>query len=97
LEWKGYWKPTVTGYWNWNCSADDVLRIYIGTSATNPQDNNHQTTSSLGFNPYSAYVYANLWYPIRIRYQEWGGGELLGLNYWAYEGCLAWNGASDGF
>lgn len=109
LEWKGYWKPNQTGNWNFSCAADDVCWVWLGSAALAPDDNNSLTNTSHGINPNSVSLTADQWYPIRIRYQEWGGGEtnwvwaglagteLLGFDYWAANGALAWNGNSDGY
>ena len=105
LEWKGYWIAPSTGIWNFTVSADDVCWLWLGDAAASPDDSNVLCKNDLNANSVS--VTAGAWYKIRIRYQEWGGGESVGV--WAglqgstvealyqYPERLCYNGLSDGF
>ena len=109
LEWKGYFKAPASGTYNWYTTADDVCWIWLGDAALAPTSGNFLTNTATGTNPNSVNLINNQWYPIRIRYQEWYGGETLAINvgqsgtelisldYWARNGNLAWNGNSDGY
>ena len=109
LEWKGYFKAPASGTYNWYTTADDVSWIWLGSAALSPDSNNYLTNTANGTNPNSVNLINNQWYPIRIRFQEWGGletllinvgqagTEMLSLEYWAQNGNLAWNGQSDGY
>ena len=77
MEWKGYFQPDSTGDWNFAISADDVVMVWIGEAALDPTSENWVCgdNTSYNVNPNSVSLIADKWYPIRIRYQEWGGGE----------------------
>jgi hypothetical protein len=105
LEWKGYWIAPSTGIWNFTVSADDVCWLWLGDAAASPTDSNALCKNDLNANSVS--VSAGAWYKIRIRFQEWGGNESLGV--WAgpqgttvqalyqYPDRLCYNGLSDGY
>ena len=108
LQWKGYWKPSATGNWNFACNADDVVYVWLGSAALAPDITNYLVRGTDSWNANSVSVTGGQWYPIRIWFQEWGGGEtmnvfagLAGLQMQAlYQNAvtsLAWNGSSDGY
>jgi hypothetical protein len=81
MEWKGFFKANATANWNFRVDADDVVMFWIGSAAYSPNNSNwtcsSQTNSGLNFNSVS--LTQDTWYPIRIRYQEWGGAESLNI------------------
>lgn len=81
MEWKGYWRPPTTGNWNFKVSADDVIMFWIGDNALSPNSSNWQCNNGYngGLNYNSVILTQGLWYPIRVRYQEWGGAEFLNI------------------
>ena len=83
FEWLGYYKATSTDTWNFACTADDTCMIWLGSSAINPNNNNWLCNSHYysGINNNSVSLIADTYYPIRIRFQEWGGGEIV--NVWS--------------
>lgn len=82
FEWLGYFKANSTASWNFSCYADDVCIVWLGSAAINPNNSNWVCNGNYnnGINFNSVSLTDNTWYPIRIRYQEWGG----------YEGCNVW-------
>lgn len=81
MEWKGYWQCPTTADWNFYITADDVGMFWIGSAALNPTISNVTCNSgtNVGYNTRSQSLTAGQWYPIRVRYQEWGGAESLNL------------------
>jgi hypothetical protein len=81
MEWKGYFRPNATANWNFVCQADDVVMFWIGDAALNPNNSNWLCNNGQnnGLNYNSVSLTQNNWYPIRVRYQEWGGGESLNI------------------
>ena len=77
FEWKGYFQTSTPGNWNFACTADDTCMVWFGTDALNPTSGNILCNShnNGGLNYNSVTVGAGLYYPIRIRFQEWYGGE----------------------
>ena len=107
LEWKGYWQAPTSNNYNFSCNADDVVYIWLGSAALSPDINNYLVRGTDSWNSNSVSVVAGQWYPIRIWFQEWYGGETLNV----YAGAagdqmtalfqnpnqMAWNGQSDGY
>jgi hypothetical protein len=79
IEWQGYWIAPTSGNWNFVTYGDDVVWLWLGTGALTPTDAN--AVCKTGVNANSVTVVAGQWYPIRIRFQEWSGGE--STNVWA--------------
>lgn len=76
-EWKGYIRAPSTGSFNFLLDSDDVAMFWIGTAALNPDSNQPLLTTNNGsqLNSNSVSLTSNIWYPIRMRYQEWSGNE----------------------
>ena len=81
MEWKGYFQPNASGTWNFQASADDVLMFWIGNAALSPNNGNWTCNSGTnnGLNSQSPTLVQDQWYPIRFRFQEWGGAETCGI------------------
>lgn len=77
IEWKGYILAPSTGNFNFLIDADDVGMFWIGTGALDPNNNTPllSTNNSATVNSNSVTLIQGLWYPIRMRFQEWSGGE----------------------
>ena len=92
MEWKGYYKPSYSeggfGLWNFQTVGDDVCMLWIGLAALTPTNENWTCNNGVnsGLNLQSPTLYQDKWYPIRIRYQEWGGDELCGV----YGAAVGW-------
>lgn len=76
-EWKGYLQAPATGVFNFLLDSDDVAMFWIGNGALSPEFNAPLCTSNNGsqLNPNSVSLVGGMWYPIRMRYQEWSGAE----------------------
>jgi len=114
MEWKGYIKATVTSAYNFLLDSDDVSMFWIGSAALNPDSNSPlvSANNSNQLNGTSVSLTADTWYPIRMRYQEWSGGErcqlfygpagspntLYSVNHWYTNyNALGWNTGTGGY
>ena len=82
MELLGYWYCSVEGTWTWDFClvSDDQSMMWIGDNAiTGYTGSNRHTDSSVQINPNSVVLTGGLWYPIRIWYNEFGGGNSLQL------------------
>jgi hypothetical protein len=77
MEWKGYIQVFNTGTYNFLIDSDDVAMFWIGSAALNPTFNNKlcYSNNSNQLNPNSVILTTSLYYPIRMRFQEWAGAE----------------------
>jgi hypothetical protein len=68
IEWYGYFKPNVTGLWNFKLSSDTlgICFLWLGDDAIN----DYETTNAsiVGPNIFSLNLHINKYYPIRIQY-----------------------------
>jgi hypothetical protein len=111
MEWKGYFRPPTTATYNFLADSDDICMFWIGNGALNPESYGPLCTSANGnnLNQNSVILDATLWYPVRMRYQEWAGGERCQvyagpvnssspLNaMMAYSSGMCWNGNTAGY
>jgi hypothetical protein len=97
MEWCGYIKIGVTGFYNFCLRSDDQSAMWIGNAAlsgsTYGPGGNHlidnitsQQTNVPVYNDNSVYLDQDFYYPVRIRMQEMGGAELLRLYYGIADG-----------
>ena len=79
IEWKGYLQVTNNdiGVYNFLIDSDDVAMFWIGSPALNPDSNFPFIISnnSNQLNSVSVFLSNGLYYPIRMRFQEWSGAE----------------------
>jgi hypothetical protein len=79
IEWKGYIQVTNndTGVYNFLIDSDDVAMFWIGSAALNPTFSNKlcYSNNDSQLNPNSVFLSNGLYYPIRMRFQEWSGAE----------------------
>lgn len=77
IEWKGYIQAPSTGNFNFLIDADDVAMFWIGTGALDPDNNTPllSTNNSATVNANSVTLTQGLYYPVRMRFQEWSGAE----------------------
>ena len=76
-EWKGYIQAPTTGVYNFLIDSDDVAMFWIGDGGLYPDSITPLCQSNNGsqLNPNSVSLTGGLWYPIRMRFQEWSGAE----------------------
>jgi hypothetical protein len=110
-EWKGYLQAPANGVYNFLLDSDDVAMFWIGDGALNPESINPICTSnnSNQLNINSEIMTGGMWYPIRMRYQEWSGNErcqiffgqvgsgtpLYAMSQWTDR--MGWNGGTLGY
>ena len=79
MEWKGYIRifNTDIAVYNFLLDSDDVAMFWIGSPALNPDSNPPliTTNNSNQLNGNSVILSNGLYYPIRMRFQEWSGAE----------------------
>ena len=79
MEWKGYLQVTNNdiGVYNFLLDSDDVAMFWIGSPALNPDSNFPFIISNNDnqLNSVSVFLSNGLYYPIRMRFQEWSGAE----------------------
>lgn len=110
-EWKGYLQAQFTGNFNFLLDSDDVAMFWIGDGALNPDSTapicHSNNGSHLASNSVS--LTGGTWYPIRMRYQEWSGGErcqvyfqvanspnpMYAMSQWQNE--MGWNAGTTGY
>lgn len=74
MEWTGYFKPAVTGDFNFVFQVDDYLCFWIGANAVSGYTYSNSyigASAAAGYFPLTAGKY----YPIRMRYTEIAGGN----------------------
>lgn len=83
MQWTGYINPPTTGYYNFILESDDVAYFWIGTAALAPESYGPQCLTNNGnyTNTNSVALDSSLWYPIRMRFQEWSGAERCQLYF----------------
>jgi hypothetical protein len=110
-EWKGYLRGQFTANFNFLIDSDDVAMFWIGNGALNPEGISPICTSnnSSGLATNSVSLTQGVWYPIRMRYQEWSGFErcqlyfqvanspnpMYAMSQWQSE--MGWNGGTSGY
>lgn len=77
MEWRGYMQVFNTGAYNFLVDSDDVAMFWIGSAALDPTFSNKLCYSNNNnqLNPNSPILTGGLYYPIRMRFQEWSGAE----------------------
>ena len=74
----GYVYASATTNWDIYLSSDDESMLWIGSQAvTGFNGSNAHVNSSQGINPRSLQLTAELWYPLRIWYNEHTGGNRI--------------------
>lgn len=85
-QWLGYFKPTTSETYTFYTSSDDASYVWIGDTAisgfttTNALVKNgglHATQERSG----SIALTANVYYPIRIQFGEYTGGDVMTFNH----------------
>lgn len=110
-EWKGYIQAPFSGNFNFLIDSDDVAMFWIGDGALNPDSYAPQCASNNGnqLNINSVSLTSGIWYPIRMRYQEWSGAErcqlffqvanspnpMYAMSQWQY--LMGWNQGTLGY
>jgi hypothetical protein len=81
MEWKGYVAAPATTYYNFLLESDDVAMFWIGTAALNPDSNSPlcHSYNNTSLNANSVLLTGELFYPIRIRFQEHTGDDCCQL------------------
>lgn len=85
-KWLGYFKPNVTGVWNFVTNSDDGSFLWLGTKAkTGFTMDNAVVDNRGGHGPQPAYgsklLIANYYYPCRVHFSEGGGGDIMTLSW----------------
>lgn len=77
MEWKGYIQVFNTGNYNFLLDSDDIAMFWIGSAALAPNFDNKLLWTNNGsqLNANSPNLYTSLYYPVRMRFQEWSGAE----------------------
>lgn len=79
MEWLGYFKPAVDGNFVFSSQVDDYMYMWMGQYALSNSPN--KATAILtdsGTTPIMALT-AGRYYPVRIRYSEFGGANQMAL------------------
>lgn len=82
-EWKGYLQGPFTANFNFLLDSDDVAMFWIGDGALNPEGINPicHTNNGNQLAANSVSLTQGIWYPIRMRFQEWSGDERCQLYF----------------
>lgn len=100
VQWLGYFKPDITGTWNFILGSDDDSFIWIGQNALSGFTSSNANIAfpnpqGLIFNSFSINLTAGIYYPIRILY-----GENSGLNQITFafsSNGTTWNTNGNGY
>lgn len=85
LEWKGYLQVPATGNWNTYLDVDDEVVMWVGDAAITPTKNNYhqagtyQAAGAPHANPNTLILSSGTYYPVRLRFVEYGGAERMQL------------------
>ena len=85
-QWIGFFKPNESGFWTFSTFSDDASYLWIGSYAEseyttdNAVVNNGGTHSSQSFSN-TISLDANIYYPIRIQYGNFGGPGQMSLSF----------------
>ena len=83
----GYFRPSSTGTWTFNLSADDAAYLWLGSSAASPGTSNTESNAQLyvnwgqGQKSYSTTLNAGVYYPLLIYYGQGGGAYGLSMSF----------------
>jgi hypothetical protein len=97
-KWFGYFRPSVTGIYNFRTTSDDGSFLWLGTKAkTGFTMDNAVVDNRGGHGPLPAYgsklLYANYYYPCRVHFSEGGGGDIMTLAWTPPGGSETTNGS----
>jgi hypothetical protein len=86
IEWLGYFKPNITGLWNFETISDDASYLWIGDFAVGGYTTENATINNGGAHAEvsrsaSVSLVSGVYYPIRIQFGEAGGGERMTVNF----------------
>lgn len=80
MEWKGYFKPAVTGDFVFSSTVDDYMFMWLGQTATTGYDvTNYVLRNSMGSNRKT--MTAGKYYPVLIRFSEHQGGNECSISF----------------
>ena len=109
FEWLGYIQAPSTNTFNFAVTADDYVKMWIGTTAIEGYNNGNSiftgVSNSDAYNSNSVNLTAGKWYPVRIWFQENEGAERMqlffgvaGATLVSMSQCtLAYNSSTHGF
>lgn len=108
MYWLGYFQAPTTGTYNMAISSDDHSMVWIGTNAISGFTGSNCVITQNGTTTNSLSLTGGQWYPIRIWYDEHGGGNtcqlfigqtgstLYNMNYWHQTGRIAYDTVTNG-
>jgi len=97
-KWLGYFKPNITGTWNFYTSSDDGSFLWLGSiansgftmdNATVDNRGDHGNTRANG----SKFLVANTYYYMRVHFSENAGGDIMTLGFTPPGGAETTNGS----
>lgn len=85
-QWLGYFKPLTTETYTFYTSSDDASYVWVGDSARSSFTTGNALVNNGGLHANrelfgSIALTAEVYYPIRIQFGEFGGGDVLTFNY----------------
>jgi hypothetical protein len=83
LEWKGYLQVPQSGNWNTYLDVDDEVIMWVGAAAINPTTTNwhhkgkYNNAGQPSANVNTLILSSGTYYPVRLRFVEYGGAERM--------------------
>lgn len=109
-QWLGYFKPTTTETYTFYLSSDDASYMWIGSNAITGFTTANATVKNGGLHGNleksgTAALTANTYYPVRIQFGEYTGGDVMTFSHSTatinkttnVTGKVFYNSATNGF
>jgi hypothetical protein len=101
VQWLGYFKPDVTGTWNFILGSDDDSFLWIGQNALSGFTSSNANIAfpnpqPLAFTSCTIYLTAGVYYPIRILYGQQGGLDQITFAF-SNDNGTTWNTNGNGY
>ena len=96
IEWTGYFRANVTGTWTFEVYSDDDTWVWLGSTAlagyTNSNYLIYENAGHPGTRTNTIFLVAGVFYPFRMRFQEYGGYDFTNLAFTPPNGTKSNNG-----
>jgi hypothetical protein len=101
IQWFGYFRSNYTGNWTFYTASDDCSYLWIGSTAISDFSTTNALVNNGGTHPVqertgTISLQSNTYYPIRIQFGEFGGGQDIQV-YFSNAGGLAKTSNGTGF
>jgi len=81
MEWLGYFKPAQSGPFTFSAAIDDAMYLWIGENAVTGFTSNNYVLLNSTAGSDALILTADKYYPVRMRYTEYFGGNQCSISY----------------